>query len=215
MSGASPLGKIADWSYRVEYKQRGSPHIHILIWLEDEPVYGCDDDSVVTSFIDEIVTCKKLDNNPELEHLVSRQIHTHCQTCRKKSKAECRFNFPQPPRKSTSIFHPFGNDVSETDIRKHKDSWKNISKHLNDTKEGQDISFDQLLTNLNISEQNYYLAIRSSLNSPTIFLKRNPDELSAINYNRACLMAWRANMDIQYVLDVYPCAVYIIVSYIS
>ena len=57
--------------------------------------------------------------------------------------------------KSTSILQPLGNDVSETDIKKHKDSWKNISKHLNDMKEGQDISFDQLLTNLNISEQNY------------------------------------------------------------
>ena len=108
MSRATPLGKIADWFYRVEYQQRaGSPHIHMLIWLEDAPVpvYGCDDDStcVVTSFIDEIITCKKSDNNPELEHLVSRQIHKHCQTCRKKSKAECRFNFPQPPIKSTSI----------------------------------------------------------------------------------------------------------------
>jgi len=89
MSGAAPLGKIADWFYRVEYQQRGSPHIHMLIWLEDAPVYGHDSDDVVTSFIDEIITCKKTDNDPELEQLVNRQIHRHCQTCRKKSKAEC------------------------------------------------------------------------------------------------------------------------------
>ena len=76
-------------------------------------------------------------------------------------------------------------------------------------KEDQDISFDQLLTNLNISEQNYYLAIRSSLNSPTVFLKRNPNGLRVNNYNSACLSAWRANMNIQYVLDVYACAMYI------
>jgi len=196
LSGATPLGKITDWFYRVEYQQGGSAHIHMLIWLEDAPVYGCDDDSVVTSLIDEIITCKKSDDNPELEHLVNRQIHRHCQTCHIKSKAECRFNFPQPPMKSTSILHPLGNDVSETDIRKHKNSWKNISKHLNDMKEGQDISLDQLLTNLDISEQNYYLAIRSSLNSPTIFLKRNPNELSGNNCSSACLSAWRANMDI-------------------
>lgn len=131
-----------------------------------------------------------------MEHLVNRQIHRHCQTCHLKSKAECRFNFPQPPMKSTSILHPLGNDVSETDIRKHKNSWKNISKHLNDMKEGQDILLDQLLTNLDIPEQNYYLAIRSSLNSPTIFLKRNPNELSGNNCSSACLSAWRANMDI-------------------
>lgn len=124
LSGATPLGKIADWFYRVEYQQRGSPHIYMRIWLEDAPVYGCDNDRVVTSFIDEIITCKKSDNDPELEHFVNRQIHWHCQTCHKNSKAECRFNFPQLPMKSTSILHPLGSDVSETDIRKHKDNWK-------------------------------------------------------------------------------------------
>ena len=44
MSNAAPLGKIADWFFRVEYQQRGSPHIHIVIWLEDALVFGCDDD---------------------------------------------------------------------------------------------------------------------------------------------------------------------------
>ena len=78
----------------------------------------------------------------------------------------------------------------------------------------EEITFDQLLINLNVTEQNYYLAIRSGLNSPTVFLKRNPTELRVNNYNSACLRAWRANMDIQFVLDVYACAMYI-VSYIS
>ena len=41
-----------------------------------------------------------------------------------------------------------------------------------------------------------------------------PNELRVNNYNPVCLAAWGANMDIQYVLDVYACAVYI-VSYIS
>jgi hypothetical protein len=31
LSEAAPLGKIADWFYRVEYQQRGSPHIQMLI----------------------------------------------------------------------------------------------------------------------------------------------------------------------------------------
>ena len=214
MSSAAPLGKIADWFYRVEYQQRGCPHIHMLIWLEDAPVYRCNNDSDVTTFIDKIITCKKPDNDPELVLLVNRQMHRHCQTCRKKSKAECRFNFPQQPMKSTTILHPLGDDVSETEVRKHKDTWKNISKHLNDMKEGEDIAFDQLLINLDVTEQNYYLAIQSSLNSPTIFLRTNPNELRVNNYNSACLKACRANMDIQFVLDVYACAAYI-VSYIS
>ena len=120
MSSGYPLGKIADWFYRVEYQQRGSPHIHMLIWLEQAPTFGHDDDDVaiVTSFIDKIITCKKPDNDTELGHLVNRQIHRHCQTCRKKSKAECRFNFPQPPMRSTKILYPLGSDISEGEIRK-------------------------------------------------------------------------------------------------
>lgn len=122
MSSAAPLGKIADWFYRVEYQQRGSPHIHMLIWLEDAPVYRCNNDSDVTTFIDKIITCKKPDNDPELVLLVNRQMHKHCQTCRKKSKAGCRFNFPQPPMTSTTILYLLGDDVCETEVRKHKDT---------------------------------------------------------------------------------------------
>lgn len=50
----------------------------MLIWLEGAPVYGCDDDNDVTTFIDKIITCKIPDNNPELALLVNRQIHRHC-----------------------------------------------------------------------------------------------------------------------------------------
>ena len=35
MSSVAPLHKIADWFYRVEDQQRGSPHIHKLIWFEN------------------------------------------------------------------------------------------------------------------------------------------------------------------------------------
>ena len=186
----------------------------MLIWLEDAPVYGCDSDDDITSFIDQIITCEKPVNDPELGLLVNRQIHRHSHTCCKKSKMECRFNYPLPPMKSTSILYPISSDVSESDFRKHKENWKNVSKNLNDMIEGDDVTFEQMLINLDITEQNYYLAIRSNPNSPTIFLKRNPNELRVNNYNSACLNAWRANMDIQFVLDVYACAMYI-VSYIS
>ena len=76
-------------------------------------------------------------------------------------------------------------------------------------KDDKDIPFDQLLFNLSLTEENYLFAIRSSVNSPTIFLKRNFNEVCINNYNPVCLSAWKASMDIQLVLDVYACAVYI------
>ena len=75
-------------------------------------------------------------------------------------------------------------------------------------KEGEAITVDQPLLNLNVSKETYLLAIRSGLNPPTIFLKWQPNELCINNYNASCLSAWRANMDIQFVLD--ACAMYIV-----
>jgi hypothetical protein len=65
ITNIAPLGKIKDWSYRVEYQQRGSPHIHMMIWLEAAPVFGADKDDDVTSFIDQIITCQKPNNDPD------------------------------------------------------------------------------------------------------------------------------------------------------
>ena len=214
MSDSAPIGKIKDWFYRVEYQQRGSPHIHMLIWLEGAPVFGVDTDEDVVSFIDKIIICQKPQNDVSLLELVNRQTHRHSHTCRKKSKNTCRFNYPQPPMRATQILHPLDDTIPSNIAKNAHLLWKDIQKKLNDLKEGEDISFDQLLTNLDVSEQNYILAIRSSISTPTIFLKRNPSELRVNNYNPACLKAWRANMDIQFVLDVYACAMYI-VSYIS
>ena len=216
LSSAAPLGNIADWFYRVEYQQRGSPHIHMLIWLENAPTFGEDSDCDVVSFIDTIITCEKPTENPDLLALVNRQVHRHSHTCRKKSKSVCRFNYPQPPMRSTKILYPLDIDMDDNEVDQHKDTWKFIKKHLNDMIEGEDITFDQLLVNLKLTEPNYLLAVQSSLKTPTIFLKRKPNELRINNYNAACPSAWRANMDIQFVLDVYACAyVAYIVSYIS
>ena len=186
----------------------------MLIWLENAPTFGVDFDNDVVSFIDKIITCEKPTENPELLALVNRQVHRHSHTCRKKSKSVCRFNYPQPPMRSTKILYPLDSDIQDHELKQHKYTWKFVQKHINDMKEGEPISFDQLLVNLKLTEQNYLLAIRSALKAPTIFLKRNPNELRINNYNAACLSAWRANMDIQFVLDVYACAMYI-VSYIS
>ncbi len=214
MSGAQPLGKISDWFYRVEYQQRGSPHIHMLIWLENAPQFQCDNDADVTAFIDKIITCEKPLNNPELSDLVNRQVHRHSHTCRKNRQTDCRFNYPQPPMRATMILQPLDEDMNTNKVKELKHAWKSIKKYLDDAKEGFDITFDELLQELNVTEEKYLLAVQSSIKTATTFLKRSPNELRVNNYNPACLLAWRANMDIQFVLDVYACAVYI-VNYIS
>ena len=160
LSDAAPLGKIADWFYRAEYQQRSSPHIRKLIWLENAPRFGSDSDEKVIGFVKKVINCQKPTDNSELLLNLStdQYIYRHSRTCRKQSKTECRFNYPQPPMRATTILYPV--DVEEEDQTQLK-QLKDAKKQLNDMKEGEDITFEQLLLNLNVSEETHLLAIRS------------------------------------------------------
>ena len=81
-------------------------------------------------------------------------------------------------------------------------------------KYGEDITFQDFLKKLQLSQESYILAIRHTLKRETLFLKRTPSEIRINNYNTHLLQAWQANMDMQYVLDPYACATYIL-SYIT
>ena len=150
MSKLALLEKIKDWFYRVEYQQRGSPHIHMLIWLDNAPVFGVDKDEDVVAYIDCIITSSKPESDPELQDLVNRQTHWNSHTCRKKSKNICIFNYPQPPMRCTQILHPLDDDMSLTVAKSSKELWKSTKNKLNDFKEGKDITFDQLLQELDV-----------------------------------------------------------------
>ncbi|KAE8277867.1 hypothetical protein D5F01_LYC24092 [Larimichthys crocea] len=59
LSPAQPIGEVEDYFYRVEFQARGSPHIHLLVWIKDAPEFGdLQDDSVVIKFIDQYITCQ-------------------------------------------------------------------------------------------------------------------------------------------------------------
>ncbi|KAL9970346.1 hypothetical protein ACROYT_G022703 [Oculina patagonica] len=186
---------------------------HLLRML-GAPKFGEDSDENICNFVDKIITCSKPGNSCELDELVSRQEHKHSFTCKKRFEKKCRFNFPQPPMKSTRILYPLSESDQISLLDEHKATWKEINEQLNAMREGEDISFDELLEKLGVTEEVYILAIRSSLSRATIFLKRKPNELRINNYNKHCLLAWRANMDVQFILDIYSCVMYV-VSYIS
>lgn len=82
----------------------------MFIWLDIAPAFGIDSDKKVKEFINKVITCQKPTNNPDLLKLVDRQIHKHSHTCCKKSKTECRFNYPQPPMEATAILYPIDAD---------------------------------------------------------------------------------------------------------
>ena len=96
-SDLTPTGEIKDYFYRVEFQQRGSPHIHALFWIKDAPQYGQDDNETILSFVDKYVTCSSTMQNDLQNELINLQMHRHAKTCKKKGNKICRFNFPLPP----------------------------------------------------------------------------------------------------------------------
>lgn len=117
-----PIGKVTDYFYRVEFQQRGSPHIHILIWVEKAPKYKEDSDDDVISFINNHVSCSK---SNELKEITNLQIHKHSKTCRKGGHPICRFGFPFPPFQNTVILEPL-----DFEIEKYKALYREVPKKL-------------------------------------------------------------------------------------
>ena len=62
-SNVMPIGEIADYFYRVEFQQRGSPHIHGLFWVKDAPQYEKCFDEEIVNFVDKYITCYKPDSS--------------------------------------------------------------------------------------------------------------------------------------------------------
>ena len=98
------LGEVTHHFYK-DYQARGTPHYHILLWIDSVPVAGRDDDDVVLQWIQERITCRIPEeaSNPELHHLVTKYQSNKCNNyCRQRKWVkgtyitQCRFGFPQP-----------------------------------------------------------------------------------------------------------------------
>ena len=58
VSSVMPIGEIADYFYRIEFQQRGSPHIHGLFWVKDAQHYEKSPNEEIVTFGDKYVTCQ-------------------------------------------------------------------------------------------------------------------------------------------------------------
>ena len=92
--------------------------------------------------------------------------------------------------------------------------YKYIKEHLDEMKEGRETTFTEFLEDLDISENDYLLAILSIFERSRVLLERNPSEIRVNPYMKQLIKAWQGNHDIQFVLDTYAYAMYI-VSYIN
>jgi hypothetical protein len=217
-SEAKPLGKINNYSYRIEFQKRGSPHAHCVLWTDGAPGPKSDFQEQVR-FIDKYITCSIPDKNldPELYELVtSVQIHHHTQTCRKKS-TQCRFGFSKLPSPQTVIAKkPDEEDIvlCNATIETAADMLLKVSDELDKYDETNCPSLEEIVSSVGISMDQYVFALSISKRGQSVILKRNVNERNVNYYNKDLLLAWGANMDIQKCTDAYGCIAYM-VSYLT
>ena len=114
-----------------------------------------------------------------------------------------------PPLPQTMLLYPLEEDVDQFK-KKHAE----LQRAMNENKDN-DVSFAEFLeTVAKMTLEDYIKCIRSSLIAPKVFLKRAPNEMRVNLFNGKILLAWKANLDIQIVLEPYGCASYV-VGYIS
>ena len=142
-------------------------------------------------------------------HILWNCKHKHSKTCRKKGKAICRFGFPLPPLPRTMLLYPLEDEVDQ--LRK---KYTELQKAMNENKDNDVLFVEFLEVVAKMPFEDYVKCIRSSLNAPKVFLKRAPNEMRVNLFNVNILLTWKANLDIQIVLEPYGCASYV-VGYIS
>ncbi|MEW8546654.1 MAG: DUF6570 domain-containing protein [Candidatus Thiodiazotropha sp.] len=98
------LGSIEDWFIRVEYQNRGSPHLHIFFWIANAPSVDRSSSADIVKYIDKVIstTLPSEESDPILHYLVKRlQTHHHTKTCLRRKT--CRFGFPRSETSATHI----------------------------------------------------------------------------------------------------------------
>ncbi|XP_024117601.2 uncharacterized protein LOC112139131 [Oryzias melastigma] len=218
LSPAQILGRVIDFFIRVEYQNRGSPHIHCLLWIDGAPVFGKDDDQTVCNFISKYITARLPNptSQPDLHKTVKEvQIHSrnHPKTCFKYPGADCRFGFPKQPSDTTFITRPDEDSADSVEVERAKAKLRPLSALLKEP-ESESLTFEQLLIECNLTVTEYKKCLHLMKTSSTVILKRDPKDCWVNAYNPHLLQAFDSNMDISFILNAYSVIMYL-TSYIT
>ncbi|KAK3916003.1 ATP-dependent DNA helicase [Frankliniella fusca] len=230
-----PMGEhfMVDWFFRIEFQQRGSPHVHCLLWLNNCVGDPLKDKASTIELIDKLITCDSSDP------IADKNKHKHTSTCYKNkfvkqkflkkelsiedSHKYCRFGTPFWPTNRTRIVLPLYEEEDErkvpTDI-----SWAEYIVYLKELR----IKMKNILSSEDCpdsleeiwsicgccDDDTYELAIRTGVVRATVLYKRNVADRWTNSYLKWILSAFISNHDAQKVLDVYSLVRYC-VSYVT
>lgn len=101
-------GQMKDFWWRIEYQNRGSPHLHMVTWIKNHPSFETEEG---IRLLDKVVSCQLPPENTDLYKFVKKnKIHRHTHTCQKKNNNTCRFGFPRQESDETRIIDQTSNE---------------------------------------------------------------------------------------------------------
>ena len=122
----------------------------------------------------------------------------------------CRFHYPRPPSPATLIAHEHSPDLCSTEEAEHaKAALLKVKKTLDNLNTPDTISLEELLVIAEVPMDTYMQGLKICSKGSSIVMKRAPAYSWINTYNLDVMRVWKANMDIQFILDPYACVMYI------
>lgn len=178
-------GKVSDHFFRIEFQRRGSPHVHMILWLENMPDLKSDEGIAI---IDRVVTCE-LPEDPNQRRLVETyQRHSHSSYCK---------TYFNNNRNTEAEYPSLSEEIDKLAEKNLKSGKVNRKITSNNSDEGEcRFAFPRQVTEFTrIVEPG---SKEAAMNGGRIcILRRKKEEEFINNYNLEILMRWQGNMDIQ------------------
>ena len=199
--------RVEHYFKRIEFQHRGSPHAHILLWVENPPrdPLGVDYEHAIR-LIDTLSSVSAV----EASGNIKLQTHKHTFTCYKNTSAKdnqkCRFDAPFMPSKNTIILIPMQKE--EKGFKEYKQRYTKLHFEL-ETQTYQDFE-DFYVRNGISSDEDYHNVLKAGITRPRVFIKRHLHEIWHNPFNPFIFNVLKSNMDIQFITEEYSCAAYVV-----
>ncbi|KAL3208683.1 hypothetical protein MRX96_038863 [Rhipicephalus microplus] len=207
--GCSPFKPyvVVDFFKRVEFQQRGSAHIHTILWLDNAPQEEVSGN--MPRKLEMVESLLTLDT--DLLKRPRTQLHAHTHICYKRGRTKCRFGAPFMPSNDSRIVVPFPPTEDEAE-KAHRQKLKQQYEKMHDALErGSFVSLEDFLATFNVrSDAEYMDILRAGFTRPCVLHRRTPVQKMVNPFNPWIAKVLDSNMDLQVILDHYACATYVV-----
>ncbi|GFX43996.1 ATP-dependent DNA helicase [Trichonephila clavipes] len=201
----NPFGPywVLDYFLRIEFQHHGSPHAHVLLWLENNPHEKISENMPKT--IQLLTDLCSVSRNDLPGELYANQVHKHTFTCTKRGETSCRFGIPYWTMTETRVLLPLPKDKGR------KNGLQTRATKLCKLLEKKNYeTLGEFLVDNNLTMVHYLDTIRATLRRPTVVFKRDLSEIYTNTFNPWIARTVCANSDLQFILEEYSCAAYVV-----